>query len=429
MRMKCLVGLILIFFMVAQGSAQESPVLLTLEESVKIALSRSLDLHSAILDVNASQYTAKSAFTGFLPKWTAQYEYNRLSRPSTIPPLGSRNTYDFATGVSQPLFAGGSILANYRLERFGVDVSRMNVEIAKLNIVLQVREGYFSILSALKLQDVAEQNVKLFESQLNVTKAFFDVGIVAKNDVLQGEVRLAQAKQDMVKAENGVALAKASFNTLLRRGIDAPLELVDVLEYRPFPMPFEESLQEALQRRPEIRAAELNIRQTLEAVKIARGGYFPAVSLTGAYDRASDELTLSGDLTTERWTIATVATFTIWEWGNTAYKVGEGKVRVNQAEDIKIQLAESIVLDLKQAYLNMTQAEKNIGVAQKAIEQAEENLRMNEERYKYQVATATDLLNAVTFLTQARVNYYSALSDFNIAKARLERAMGRMPAA
>jgi outer membrane protein len=51
---------------------------------------------------------------------------------------------------------------------------------------------------------------------------------------------------------------------------------------------------------------------------------------------------------------------------------------------------------------------------------------MNEERYKYQVATATDVLDAVTLLTQARVNYYSALSDFNVAKARLERAMGRM---
>jgi outer membrane protein TolC len=74
----------------------------------------------------------------------------------------------------------------------------------------------------------------------------------------------------------------------------------------------------------------------------------------------------------------------------------------------------------------MLGAEKNVGVSEKSIEQAEENLRMNEERYKYQVATATDVLDAVVLLAQARVNYVSALTDFNIAKAALDRAMGRM---
>jgi outer membrane protein TolC len=102
------------------------------------------------------------------------------------------------------------------------------------------------------------------------------------------------------------------------------------------------------------------------------------------------------------------------------------KVKVTQAEDSMIQLKESIILEVKDDYLNMVVAEKNINTASKAIEQAEENLRLNEERYKYQVATAFDVINAVTLLTQARVNYYGALSDFNVAKATLEHDMGRM---
>jgi outer membrane protein TolC len=99
---------------------------------------------------------------------------------------------------------------------------------------------------------------------------------------------------------------------------------------------------------------------------------------------------------------------------------------VTQAADAKTQLRENIVLEVKDDYLFMQVSEKNIDTASKAIEQAEENLRLNEERYKYQVATAFDVLNAVTLLAQARVNYYGALSDFNVAKANLERAMGRM---
>jgi outer membrane protein len=261
---------------------------------------------------------------------------------------------------------------------------------------------------------------------LEVTKAFFEVGIVPKNDVLQAEVRLANAKQGLVRAENDVVLAKSFFNSLLRKEIEAPLQVIDILGYSPFSLRFEDSLKEALEKRPEIRTANLKIEQAKEGVKIAKSGFFPTINLSGNYSRLSDEPLLIGDHRGERWTVQGLATFTLGDWGKTAYKVGESKVKVTQGEDSKVQLIEGVTLEVKNDYQIMLVAEKNISVSEKAIEQAEENLRMNEERYKYQVATATDVLDAVTLLAQARVNYYGALSDFNVARARLERAMGRM---
>jgi outer membrane protein len=317
-------------------------------------------------------------------------------------------------------------LANYRLSKLGVDFSKTTVETVQRDITLQVRTLYFNILRAIKLRDVAEQTVKQFEAQLEVSKAFFDVGIVAKNDVLQAEVRLANARQGLVKADNDLAVAKSSFNILLRRDVSAAFEVVDILEYKAFPLLLAESLGEALRRRPEIKAADLTVDQAKEGVKIARSGFFPTITLSGNYGRSSDAAGLQGDVRSERWTIQTLATITLWDWGYTAYKVGESKVKVTQAQDSKNQLIDNITLEVKQDYLNMVTAEKNIDVAQKSIEQAEENVRVNEERYKYQVATATDLLDAVTLLAQAKTNYFSALADFNIAKAQLERAMGRL---
>jgi outer membrane protein TolC len=274
---------------------------------------------------------------------------------------------------------------------------------------------------------VAQQQVEQFEAQLEVTKAFFDVGTVPKNDVLQAEVNLANARQSLVKAANDLAAAKASFNILLRREINTPFQVVDILGYKAFPLSYEQSLEEAFRLRPEIKTAQLNIGQAKEGVKIARADFFPTVSLAGNYSRFSDDIDMSGGAKfSDRWTIQALATFTLWNWGNTAFKVGENKVKVTQAEDSKTQLLESITLEVKDDYLNMQVAEKNIKVAETAIEQAEENLRMTEERYKYQVATQTDVIIAVTLLTQAKTNYYGALSDFNIAKAQLERSMGRM---
>ena len=438
MRLKCFVGFIF-WAMVSTGVgwAQEAQKPLTLEESIKIAMERSLTLHSAVEGIAGSEYRRKEAITNFLPLWTGQYAATQYSTPVTvgvvqvaIPGAGagtSRDVYNFYTTLNQPLFTGGLNLANYRSAKLGVDLSKTNVETVKRDLVLQVRVGYFIILRAEKFLDVAQQQVKQFEAQLEVTKAFFDVGIVAKNDVLQAEVRLANARQTLVKAGNDLAVAKSSFNILLRREINTPLEVVDILSYKAFPLSYEQSIEEALRLRPEIKTAKLNIDQAKEGVKIARSGFFPTISLAGNYSRFSDEPDLSRGVNfSDRWTIQALATFTLWNWGNTYFKVGENKVKVTQAEDSKTQLIDSITLEVKNDYLNMLVAEKNLSVAEKAIEQAEENLRMNEERYKYQVATQTDVLDAVTLLAQARVNYYGALSDFNVAKAQLERAMGRM---
>ena len=199
----------------------------------------------------------------------------------------------------------------------------------------------------------------------------------------------------------------------------------DILDYKPSGYTLESSLEEALRQRPEIKTAELSINQAREAVNIAKSGYFPTISLAGNYGKTSDEANLDGRWS-ERWTVQTLATIAFSDWWRLGYKVGQSKVQVLQAQETKYQVIDNIVLEVKQNYINMVQAEKNIVTAQKSIEQAEENLRLNEERYKYQVSTATDLLNAVTLLAQARLNYYSALGVYNIAKASLERAMGRV---
>jgi len=436
MKMKWMAGFVLLAILYgisAWGQGTQEP--LTLEESIKIALERSLQLHSSMEGVVGAEFKQKEAITNFLPTWTGQYAYNRYDKPvvvgvtqATAPGVlgvGSRDIFNLDTTITQPIFTGGANLANYRVQKLGVDISKTSVETVKRDIVLQVRTGYFNILRALKLRDVAEQSVKQFQAQLDVAQAFFEVGIVAKNDVLQAEVSLANSRQTLVKAENDLAVAKASFNTVLRRDVSTPFSVVDILKYEAFPLTFEESLQEALRQRSEIKNAELTIKQAEENVKVAKSAFYPTISISGNYNRFSDAIGLNSDSTSDRLTFQTLATFTLWNWGNTMYKVGESKVQVTQARDAKGQTIDSVTLEVRQDYLNMLTAEKNIDTAQKAVEQAEENLRMNEERYKYQVSTATDVLIAVTLLDTTRTNYYTALADFNIAKAQLERAMGR----
>lgn len=436
MRTKWAVGLILcVTLLLGTASAQE-PKPLTLEEAIKTAVEKNYRLIINQEGVVASENRKMYALTQFFPTWTGQYNYTYFDAPtnfvtsagtpSRTGATSTRDLFAFSTTASQPVFTGGAVTANYRSESIGVDISKTNVETARRDLIFQVRQSYFNILTAQKAVDVSEQAVKQFQAQLQVTQAFFDVGIVAKNDVLQAEVRLAQAVQNEVNAVNLLELSKSSFNNLLQRDVNAPVILVDILAYTPANIKFEESLTEALRQRPEIRAANLTVDQAREAVNIARSGYFPTITIAGNYNKASDSRPLLDEHWTEHWQVQALASIAFTDFWRLRYRVGESRVRVAQAQSQRNQVVDNVLLEVKQNYINMVQAEKNITVAQKAIEQAEENVRLNEERYRYQVATATELLDAVTLLAQARLNYYSALSTYNIAKAALERAMGRV---
>jgi outer membrane protein len=87
-------------------------------------------------------------------------------------------------------------------------------------------------------------------------------------------------------------------------------------------------------------------------------------------------------------------------------------------------LEETIELQIKDAVLNIQTAEANIPITRKAVEQGEENLRVSQERYKAQVTTSTEVLDAQRYLTSARVFHFNALFQYHLATANLQRAMG-----
>jgi outer membrane protein TolC len=150
------------------------------------------------------------------------------------------------------------------------------------------------------------------------------------------------------------------------------------------------------------------------------------MNFTYDYIKEGDEWDVSGSEfhDSPRWQAMAVLSWTFWEWGKTDNAVREKLSVRKQLLMSKSNLVDGVSLEIRQAALELDTTEKNIPNTKKAVEQAEENLRVNQERYKAQVTTMTEVLDATTLLTQARVNYYTALIEHHVAKARLQRAMG-----
>lgn len=412
---------------------------MTLRQSIAIALQRSVLLNAAREGVRENEARRQEAFTGFLPKLSTAYSYTRLNEDpafyfSGIPPLvparqmttGTKDNYLWTLEARQPLFAGGAIASNYEANRLAVDIARHDAAAVAQDLVLQVKVAYFNVLKARRLLAVAVQSLEQLTAHRNNAQDFFAAGLIPRNDLLQAQVRWANGRQFLLRTQNALTMAEAAFNTLLRRELDAAVEIEDSLDDRPSGETLEGCIAAALEKRPELRSAALRVTQARSLVKVSAGEYYPSLNLVGNYARFGDTASLSGTpyRDQENWSAMVVANWTFWEWGKTRNRVEAGQSRENQATDLLTHARDRVTLEVKNAYLLLQEAQKQLQVSREAIGQAEENFRITGERYGAQVGTATEVIDAQTLLTGTRADYANALSDYAIQRARLERAMG-----
>ena len=136
-----------------QTPAQEKEPVLTLEESIQLALERNLEVQVAKEEIQYARHGKNRARTGFLPKLSAQYEYRRLSESSTTvggvsTDFADQDQYRFTGTATQPLFTGFETLSNYQLSQLGLDVAQIQLQRTRLDLILAVKESYFEILRA-----------------------------------------------------------------------------------------------------------------------------------------------------------------------------------------------------------------------------------------------------------------------------------------
>ena len=427
-----------LFMLPAFAVAADHATQLTLDKAIAIAIEQNPEFKASGLGIAGAEHRRKAAGADFLPKVGTSYTYARLNEPPRFKMpagelstqkinvvAGTQNVYQWDLHVVQPLFMGGEIYNKYKLEKLGVDVARLKNDTARDDLVYSVKATYFTVLKAQKLQDVARQAVAQIESHEKTARDFFEQEMIAKNDLLEAQVRLAQAQQDLIRAEQGVDISKAQLNTVLHQDVNTPVSLADMSDAQRLSLTLMDSQARALQQRPLIREIDTNIQQAQTGVKLAKGTYFPKAYLVSSYNRHGNQADMRGSdyQDPESWNVGVNLDWTFWEWGKKGNVVGEQKVKFLQAQEAKKGITDMVLLQVKDAWLRCQENWKNIGVSRTAIERAEENFRIYQNRFNQQMATTTDVLDAQTLLTHARSNYNNSLYDYFISRAMLENAV------
>ena len=334
----------------------------------------------------------------------------------------NENAFTNSGSLTIPIYQGGRLKEGRRSARYALSSADLSLENTMQTVRLQSTIYYFNVLQCRNLIEVYEEEVLTLQEHLRNVNAQFRVGTVAKVDVLESQVELANAQQNLVNIQNDYDVAVAQLNNYIGLPADTVIRPQDTLTYREYNLKLGECTSYALDNRADAAMADYAVKQAESAKKAAKAGWRPSVNAEVTKGITTEHL--FNRKTSDQWTAGVSLTWNIFDGGITSSQVHAADAALTRAQEVAAQTREQIQLEVQSYYLQLHAAEKNIGTTQASVSLAEENYKIAQVRYSAGVGTNLDVMDASRKLTEARSNYFTALYNYNTAKASLDRYMG-----
>lgn len=401
----------------------------TLERALEQALAHNPDARLARSRIAASQAGLEQANAAFWPRLQFQSSYTRTDNPmlvfgsilnqraystsldfNDVPDVDDLNTRGL---VTVPLYAGGRNKAGRATAKANTEASKQDNEAVRNALGFEVSRAFYAVLKTREFIRAAEAAVNSYQTNVAIANQRLSGGTLLKPDVLDLEVRLAQAREDLVRARNAKALALRAMRNLL--GIEEGE--FEVAESGPSLVAPDSG---DFSRRPELAAAHQRERAAEEQVRGSQSGYLPRVSAFGSLDYDYGTKFDSG---AGSYTAGALLQWDIWDGKLTRAKVSEARANLVSAREEQRKLRLALDLEIQQARLDLQAANERLAVTEQAVAQAEESASLTRARFEQGMALSTQLMDAETALVAARVRRAEAQADQRISIAALRKAL------
>lgn len=423
----------LLFFFLAGGAqgqdnAAASPVV-SFEEAVRTALSNAREVRLAAEDVRITAEDKNRAAAGRLPRLDASSDYISLSEPPSVFVMGNivqtaeRNIWRARLAAEQTIFDFGRTRSRVDQAEARIDNAVRLEALARDRQALDVISSFLSARRAEELRAVAEEALATSKEHRRVAGDQYELGVVAKNDVLAADVQVANAEAALVRAGNEVELSRSRL--ALRMGYPGDRSVVPALGDLPVPReqpPISESLRTAFEKRNELRAQDAVIREGEAAVAAARTEFTPTFFGQGGYSYEDNDLNPNKSV----FSVLLGGRVNLFSGFADTASLRKARFTVDRRKEVLSKLRDEIALEVKASHLFIAEAEKRQAAAELAVAGAEENLRIQNDRYLEGLSISTEVLDAQTLLTRAKVDRQNAAYDLFEARYRLLAARGEL---
>lgn len=397
---------------------------LTLADCLALARQQNPTLQAASLIPAVAAERVNEARSAYRPRVDLQAGYT-WQRDPQVAVFGSisAQTQDkdyrhLSLGVDQLLYDFGRSAGRVGAASASAQAAEASYGGGEQEVFLQTVTTYFQVLTAEQLLKAAGEELAQNEAHRKDAQALYDEGVVTRNDVLQAEVRLAASRQLQLDRQGELENAWLRLNYLTGRSPQARAELQAEAAFDLTVVP----AAEAVARRPELVAQRQQVTAAQEELRQVGGEFWPELFAHLGADYVENSYLKEQTI----YSATLGLRFNLYDGAASSARLRAARQTLDMERRRLADLEQQSMLDYRSAGNDAKVAAQRIKVAQTAIAQAEENLRINQDRYREQVGTATEVLDAQTLLTQTRTDLARAQFDYQVAVARVRRAAGSL---
>jgi outer membrane protein len=415
-------GVFLVSLLLGLGPRASAQSLLDLQNEA-VANRRLITKYQA--EARKGALDIRIARSGYLPSLDTRYVANSLNAATV---MATKENSQFTAALSYNIFAGFRDRYNVESAKLVEKSLLFQLQTAVQDLGLQVASLYIDIYGKDHALKVADDEVRLLEKRYEDTQSRFRVGLIRKNDLLKIKVDLDDAVQRRERARTDLEKSVNSLALQTESPINAKALSFAELKDLPIIGKPEAYRSRMLKKRSEIRTLEMLLDARKNQVEVAKAAYYPKVDLSASYTRFGDDYVL-GDPTTagnpyiykEQSQLSLMVSMNLFDGRRKYDTVRKARLDVRQTQADLHELKQSMNTDLDNVLLDVAVARKNLTVAENSIAQADENLRVTDLSYKEGVETATNVLDAIYYLSRAKLNAINARSDFFLNYFKLVR--------
>lgn len=408
---------------VISGSVDKN-VNLDLNTCIYLALGNNPRISSAFNDILASDARIKQVWANYFPTWSWQTGYTRLRQLQLSDALGRNLEFNYyllgQISLQQMLYDFGVTQNQATIRKLDYENFKKVFESTVNDVIFQTKSSYFTVLYAYENKKVAQDSVDKFSRFYKQAKVYYRTGRSPKVDVTIAETNLSNAKLKLIQAENSVNIAIANLNYAMGLPYLKNYVISERLEYKPLDLSFEEMIEFARESRPELKQAEIKVEQMNQTIKLAKKSYFPTLSIEGQYQRGGRSWNSNYGFN-----IGGYLTFPAVNMMLVRNEIREAKYLYDKELANAKNTQHNIYLELQKAYLKLLEKKNQLPVAQLQEKQANENFNLSFKMYGVGVGSPSEVKDAEITYENAQLTYYSSIYEYNLAKAELEKAIGR----
>lgn len=421
-----------------QADASETPVVITLQQALKIALSENVSVKVADLEIQRTQYAKKGAYAALYPQidLTGSYQrtlkkqlmYMTMNGQSMGIEVGKSNTINVGASAAMPI-VNAQLWKSLKLSALDVELSVEKARSSRLDMVTQVKNAYFAVLMAKEAFNVYKQVYENAEQNLAEAQKKYDAQKVSEFELVRAKTSVANAIPNVYNAESSIILAlwqlKAVLGVDLDMNIDVEGKLDDYSQQMFYDIHQHDSV--SLANNTTMKQLSLQVEQLAQNIKLQKYANIPTLALAFnfSYMSMADDVSFKEFPWTPYSTVGLSLNIPIFAGGKRHQAIRQAK---NQHQQVQLQVANTerqLMIAVRQNLNTMETNMKSYYAAQEAVASAQKAYDIAEAAYKLGRGTLLDLNDAQLALTQASLAESQAVYNFVIAKAQLEQTLGQ----